>query len=71
MKAYINRELVDIALDGRPLKYISDKMNEMGINIEYRAFLYSISNKVEWKMTHGIAVAKILKKSVEELFELK
>jgi hypothetical protein len=71
MKAYINQDKVKIALDSRPLKYISDKMNEMGIEIQYNNFLHLYHNRINWLLIYAMAVAEILNVPMEDLFYIE
>lgn len=71
MKAVINKEMLNKALDGRSIKWLLSKINNMGINISYSAFYHLTQNTNEWKLTYALAISKILNFEVEKLFHLE
>jgi len=71
LKAYCDKERLDILLDGRSIKWLCEKLNETGIDIEYPALLANVNNKVEWKLTYAMGIAKLFNVTIEDLFILK
>lgn len=71
IKAYCDKEKIEELLDGRPVKWLGERLNEMGIKIEYPALLANMNNKVEWKLTYAMGIAKLFNTTIEKLFILK
>jgi len=71
MKAYCNKDVVLKLLDGRPYSYLVGKMNESGLEIEYKNFLTLINNKNNWMLVYALGVARALGVHVEDIFYLR
>ena len=71
MRAYLATKKVKLLLDGRPIKFLSDRMNEMGIKMDYNNFLQLYHNRSNWLLLYGLAVAKILNVSIEDIFYIE
>lgn len=71
MKAYCDKEKIEKLLDGRSVKWISIKLNEIGIKIEYGTFLHLINNRNEWKLTYAMGLCKIFDKHIEDIFYME
>lgn len=61
----------DKILDGRSAKWLYDRMLEMNVSVEYTTLTQNLNNKGEWKLTHALAISKIIDKPLEDLFVLK
>lgn len=71
MKAYCNQEKIQELLNRRPLVFLVEEMNKMGIKIGYRNFHSLYSNKSNWMATYALACAEILNCKVEDIFYLE
>lgn len=71
MKAQCNKAKVELLLDGRQLKWLPEKLKDIGISIEYGTFLHLINNRNEWKLTYAMGVSQVLGVKVEDIFVLQ
>lgn len=71
MKSYLNKEEFDSLLGRKPLTYVVDEMNNMGISIKYNNFYSLYNNKSSWSLIYAYGVAKIFDKKIEDLFIFK
>lgn len=71
MKAYCDKEKIEELLDGRPVKWIVEKINEIGIEIEYKTFIAIFNNRNEWKLTYAMGLCKVFNLKIEDVFLLK
>jgi len=71
MKAYCKKDEIENWLDGRPVKYLFDKMNDIGINISHKNLLQLLNNKNNWLLLYAFGVAKVLNKNIEDVFYIE
>lgn len=71
MKAYCNKKKLDELLARRPLSFLVEEINNIGITVSYDALNHVVKNRNACKIDYALAMAKILKTKVEELFYLE
>lgn len=71
MRAYCKKDEIDRWLDGRPVKYLFDKMNAIGIDISHKNLLQLLNNKNNWLLIYAIGVTKVLNKKIDDLFYIE
>jgi len=68
VKILCDRTQIDIRLDGRRIQWLVDKLNENGINIEYKALVQLLNNRADWKLTYAVGLCKIFQAKIGDLF---
>lgn len=71
MRAYCDKESLDRLLDGRKYKWLLERLQELDIKIEQNNFSNLINNRVDWRLTYAMGVAKVLNVNIDKLFYLK
>jgi len=67
-KIKIDRDKLKELLDGRDLKWLHQKVVELGVDVKYTTLLSNIRNEVEWKTIYSYSICKVLNIDFEELF---
>jgi DNA-binding XRE family transcriptional regulator len=68
VKILCDRTQIDIKLDGRRIKWLVERYNEIGINIEYKALVQLLNNRADWKLTYAVGLCQIFKVKIGDLF---
>jgi hypothetical protein len=71
MKGYCNKDEIEKLLERRPLSFLVEEINKMGIKVSYDALNHIVNNRNACKIDYALAMAKILKATVEEIFYLE
>jgi hypothetical protein len=71
MKAIIDRDKFNSLLESRRITWLTSKLKEMGIKIQYKHLISMLGNRVEWHLSVAIGICKIFNVRVEDLFNLK
>ena len=70
MKILCDRSQVDIKLDGRRIKWLVERINEFGINIEYKLLVNLLNNHSDWKLLYAVGMCKVFQCKLGDLFYL-
>jgi plasmid maintenance system antidote protein VapI len=71
MKAYCKKEEIEKLLIKRPLSFLVEEINNMGIKVSYDALNHIVNNRNACKIDYALAMAKVLKTKVENIFYLE
>ena len=70
MQILCDRSQVDIKLDGRRIKWLVERINEFGINIEYKLLVNLLNNHSDWKLLYAVGMCKVFQCKLGDLFYL-
>ena len=71
MKAYCDKNKIEQLLARRPLSFLVEEINNMGIKVSYDALNHIVNNRNACKIDYALAMAKILNTTVENIFYLE
>jgi DNA-binding XRE family transcriptional regulator len=73
MKAHCDRNKINELLESRKITWLTSKLKDMGIKIEYKHLVAMLNNKddVEWRLSVAMGICKIFDKKINDLFILK
>lgn len=71
MRAYCKKDEIEKLLIRRPLSFLVEEINNIGIKVSYDALNHIINNRNSCKIDYALAMAIILKTKVENIFYLE
>jgi hypothetical protein len=70
-RVYIRKDKIDKYLDSRPIRWIVNQMDDIGIKIEYRSLLQILNNRNECRLLYAIGMCKIFEVEFDDIFYIK
>jgi hypothetical protein len=71
MKAFINRDKLNDLLESRRFTWLTSKLKDMGIKVEYKHLMSMVNGNSNIHLSVAMGICKIFNVKVEDLFELK
>lgn len=68
MRAICNKREIVYRLDSKNINWLSQEMNDRGVEISSGAFYHLINNRANWLLSYAMIICEILNCDLKDIF---